>query len=464
MPFQLLTTAKMSGCSFDSVGGLRLILVRGLIAQSLDSALGGGASLLLAEPVEKSGDDILEWHTEAAGAVRPFGELSEDEQSQARAGLREKAELVVAEARRLKESASKQKHKAGEILSKIAGDIRAFGEGAPSPLSVFLVGGSPVIAGWGVRPIHSQAALNAELSEGMGFREETEPAPDFSPPDPPDYDFSEGQWGGEYQEPRGWAPAAGAGAASPFFWNFLRALLAALLTLLLAALVLAFLFSDLLRPAPLPDISGPRKDENSLARELYGLRKEYSDRLYACPAEEREEASLEPLPLPKDERPENPLLAEDDKAPELVGALRDAPPTEGSAFDIPESGDPNDVSFMEGCWKSDAGLFATATGLPVYHIYCFDKGGKGDLSIETFDKNGKQTDTCKASASVTRNGKQVTIVESGARCPKTNMRFVAYQMTCSKESDGRTSCVYTRRYNSKAQEPFYTKITYMGKK
>jgi hypothetical protein len=161
MAFQLLTSSKMSGCSFDSVGGLRLVLVRGLIAQSLDSALGRGASKLLAEPVEKSPEDILEWHTEAAGPVLPFGKLSADEQSRVRADLSEKASLLRAEAGRLKKSSSRQRHTAGEILNKIAEDIFAFGEGAPSALSVFLVGGSPVIAGWGLSPARHNALLGA---------------------------------------------------------------------------------------------------------------------------------------------------------------------------------------------------------------------------------------------------------------------------------------------------------------
>ncbi|MDR2198789.1 MAG: hypothetical protein LBR53_04935 [Deltaproteobacteria bacterium] len=489
MAFQLLDTTNLARFAFDTVEGLQPVLIRNLIARSIESAFGGGESSFLAEGVEKNAQNALEWYTNLSGEAREYGTLDAEERDRTNAVLAEKAEKLESEAARLLNSGSRQKKIAGRVLSRLADSVHGFLNGRPSGVKVFLVGGEPVVTGWGLIPVGKAEAFEGGISEAnLNYLEQT-PAAAEVPREPGAFSNV-----GEYA-PTPPMPTAVAGAEGAFFWNLLRISLTAILTafLLLAALYLFF--------PGLRDFLSPRKTfhddgrESGLAEDLYSLREKYQFLLNGCGTEV---AALELAPLPKAPLDEG-APGEDDlfdpfsvtaPAPEPPPAPKPAPkampkppqaapkppqaapkppkapdPKVGASLSIPEGGDPNDLSFMEGCWKSDAGIKESSSGRPIFDVYCFDKNGRGTLTTELYDKSGKRIDTCSTSVRVTRSKGQVKVVDNGAKCPKEGFSFTQYALTCTSESKNRTACKYRERnFTRDSRKPFDTKFTYLGKR
>ena len=62
----------------------------------------------------------------------------------------------------------------------------------------------------------------------------------------------------------------------------------------------------------------------------------------------------------------------------------------GDTLEIPDGArEKNDLSFLEGCWYCETGLFSSATGEPVTVLYCFDANGQGSRTIQEQKTGGK---------------------------------------------------------------------------
>jgi hypothetical protein len=139
------------------------------------------------------------------------------------------------------------------------------------------------------------------------------------------------------------------------------------------------------------------------------------------------------------------------------------PPAAGESVVIPD-GDPTDISFMEGCWRSDSKLVLTTTGQPLFHMYCFDKTGTGTLVTELKDASGKLLAIYDGTAAVTRDGPKLTILDSGTTARNSKDTINPKRLTCEKTSSGRTTCsgVPLDPKTGEPHKPFNVDLIYHG--
>lgn len=91
------------------------------------------------------------------------------------------------------------------------------------------------------------------------------------------------------------------------------------------------------------------------------------------------------------------------------------------------------MSFLEGCWVSETGLYSHPSNKPLVAEYCFDKNGRGRRFAR--EKGGR---VCSAPAQARfRNGK-LDFDADCAACP-CNDNFVPPQVECTG-SNNRTHC------------------------
>ena len=132
------------------------------------------------------------------------------------------------------------------------------------------------------------------------------------------------------------------------------------------------------------------------------------------------EPKQEPKPLPKEEpKPQEPPKPAPKKNDNLA---------------IPEdAAKKNDLSFLEGCWTSETGLYSHPSNEPVIAEYCFDKSGKGRRFVR--ERNGQ---VCSGSASARFNGNQLQFDSGQARCPK-GRAYVPQKVECNGK-ENTTQC------------------------
>ncbi len=158
------------------------------------------------------------------------------------------------------------------------------------------------------------------------------------------------------------------------------------------------------------------------------------------PAEEPAQPKAEPAPLAKNEMPDfsTPVvIPEEEKKPEpkprtkpkaqaraenKAPEARPEPQPEakpkanrqrkGEAMQIPkDAAKNNDLSFLEGCWRSVTNLYNSATGVPIEMEYCFSGNGSGRRVIRQRDG-----DICSGSATARFSGSRLNITAGEAYC------------------------------------------------
>ncbi|MDR2338815.1 MAG: hypothetical protein LBF40_01555 [Deltaproteobacteria bacterium] len=154
---QLLTTSDLRYFTPLAVEGAQAFRLRPQIDRALESSLGQGASSLLATAVEGAAAGALEWHTALQGTPVPRANLSSEDKLTLDSSLSQAATGIQAEAGRLAISQSKDDRILGGILLNIAGSLGNAVFGDWRNLSAFMVGGWPVVAGWGLVPTQDQA-------------------------------------------------------------------------------------------------------------------------------------------------------------------------------------------------------------------------------------------------------------------------------------------------------------------
>ena len=92
-----------------------------------------------------------------------------------------------------------------------------------------------------------------------------------------------------------------------------------------------------------------------------------------------------------------------------------------------------DLSFLEGCWVSETGLFSHPSGVPIVAEYCFDKKGKGRRFVR--ERNGQ---VCSGSAKAQFQGTRLEFDAPTAKCPKGG-QYVPQDVKCTG-SETSTQC------------------------
>ncbi|MDR1086415.1 MAG: hypothetical protein LBP22_16545 [Deltaproteobacteria bacterium] len=167
MPRQLIHSSDILEYHLDTHDGVEMISRFPLFRQVISGELSQDQAQLLAEPIKNAGHNRVSWYSSLSGPVVPFEELEEKDQRHARDVISERRQELSALAGRFSKSPARSRKLAGELLARLLN--------RPENFKIFLVGGRPVVAGWGLSPLKSEmtGALTGEPQE----HPRTEPPP-----------------------------------------------------------------------------------------------------------------------------------------------------------------------------------------------------------------------------------------------------------------------------------------------
>ncbi|MDO5537213.1 MAG: SrfA family protein [Desulfovibrionaceae bacterium] len=252
-------------------------------------------------------------------------------------------------------------------------------------------------------------------------------------------------------------------------WLLPLLLLALLLWLLLAALGIA--------PSPLPtgcfhqpvSMDGERARAQSLALSEQELSRQVRERAALCvplrpepEAEPKEEPEKEepvpeeplaeakppvelpdfgaPVIIPEEPKEEPKPLLKAEAAPREKPKPEEKPkaetkkPAKGSTMQIPkDAAKNNDLSFLEGCWRSVTELHESLKGTPIVAEYCFEANGRGRRLV--YEQDGS---VCSGPATARFSGANLDISSARSRCPKGGY-YVREKVQC-RGSGSSTTC------------------------
>lgn len=424
-------------------GEMRALAGQGIFAtdcysqlrQILLDLLGPDHASLLAEPQHNADDRSIDWYTSLDGDVMQVSDLEPD----AAASLRKQAADLARDIQALSGLAGKggQEQASGPVAGQLdSTSLSAILLGLalkhPDPADLWSVGGRPVLVNWGFGPA-SAGAEPQDLARLGAIIRPAEPAP--APP--------------TSLSPVRQAAVPPPSPAGPGLWPWL-------LPLLLFLLLLWLLLSALgLVPSPLPEsckhqdhtvlmsaIDQERERAATLDQELAALWQRLLDRADQCrpakPAAKPGPEVIEPVigesPVEKDPEPVKPLVRPQPK-PEPKTEPARKKPRRNEALQIPDdAAKKKDLSFLEGCWSSETGLFSSSTHEPITAEYCFDKNGKGRRFVR--ERNGQ---ICSGGANARFDGGQLRLESGMASCPRGNS-YVPQKVECTG-SEKSTHCM-----------------------
>lgn len=422
-------------------GQMRALASQGIFATDcyeqlkaiLQQKLGADHASLLAEPQHNAEGNNVDWYTEGTGPAVPLTELSEPEAQALRARAGALAADIAALARDMTADAQARQALSGQLL-RIALQH-------PADEDIWSVDGKPVLINWGFAP-GSVGAQPQDLTRLGGALPPPQPAPLAAPVAVPV------------------APRSGC-------LPWLLPLLLLLLLLWLLGAALGFL------PSPLPAGCLP-VDRNALEAEkqkaaanedqLALLWRQLQEKAALCkpvtpPVAPKVEPKKEEAKLPDPEVVE-PFLGETPvEPPKVAEAPKPKPkpepkhepiqppkeepkqqeppkpePKKNDKLAIPEdAAKKNDLTFLEGCWTSETGLYSHPSNEPIIAEYCFDKSGKGRRFVR--ERNGQ---VCSGSASARFQGNQLQFDSSQARCPRGGT-YVPQKVECTGQENS-TQC------------------------
>lgn len=418
-------------------GQLRALASQGIFATDcyeqlksiLLQRLGPDHAALLAEPQHNAEGNSVDWYAEGNGPAVPLAELSEQDAQ----ALRARAGALASDIAGLSSDLTAD----AQARQALSGQLLRLALQHPADEDIWSVDGRPVLINWGFAP-GSVGAQPQDLTRLGGV---------LPPPPPP-------------------AVVAAAPVAVPPRSGCLPWLLPLLLFLLLLWLLGAALG---LLPSPLPsgcmpvDRSALEAEKQKAAAsedELALLWRQLQERAALCrpvaptppKVEEKKEepkpdpevvepflgetpveppkAAEAPKPKPKPEPKAQPQPKEEPKQQEPPKPA----PKKNENLAIPENAaKKNDLSFLEGCWTSETGLYSHPSNEPIIAEYCFDKSGKGRRLVR--ERNGQ---VCSGSASARFQGSQLQFDSSQARCPRGGT-YVPQKVECTGQ-ENTTQC------------------------
>ena len=424
-------------------GQMRALASQGIFATDcyeqlkaiLQQKLGADHAALLAEPQHNAEGNSVDWYADGSGPAVPLTELSEPEAQALRAQAGALAADIAGLANDMTADAQARQALSGQLL-RIALQH-------PADEDIWSVNGKPVLINWGFAP-GSVGAQPQDLTRLGGVLPPAPPAPVAAP-----------------------VPVAVAPRSGCLPWLLPLLLLLLLLWLLGAALGLL--------PSPLPagclpvDRSALEAEKQKAAAnedQLALLWRQLQERAALCKpvtppvtpptpkVEPKKEEAKQPEPEVVEpffgETPvEPPKVAEAPKQqakpkpepkqepPKVEPPKQEPPkpaPKKNDNLAIPEdAAKKNDLSFLEGCWTSETGLYSHPSNEPIIAEYCFDKSGKGRRLVR--ERNGQ---VCSGSASARFQGNQLQFDSSQARCPRGGT-YVPQKVECTGQ-ENTTQC------------------------
>ena len=424
-------------------GQMRALASQGIFATDcyeqlkaiLQQKLGADHAALLAEPQHNAEGNSVDWYAEGSGPAVPLTELSEPEAQALRAQAGALAADIASLAKDMTVDAQARQALSGQLL-RIALQH-------PADEDIWSVDGKPVLINWGFAP-GSVGAQPQDLTRLGGMLPPAPPAPVAAP-----------------------VPVAVAPRSGCLPWLLPLLLLLLLLWLLGAALGLL--------PSPLPAGCLPvdrsaleAEKQKSAANEdqLALLWRQLQERAALCkpvtppvtpptpkvePKKEEAkqpepevvepffgETPVEPPKVAEAPKPQPKPKPEPKQEPPKVEPPKQEPPKpapkKNDNLAIPEdAAKKNDLTFLEGCWTSETGLYSHPSNEPIIAEYCFDKSGKGRRLVR--ERNGQ---VCSGSASARFQGNQLQFDSSQARCPRGGT-YVPQKVECNGQENS-TQC------------------------
>lgn len=395
--------------AYSSFPQLRAMLLR---------KFGESFALLLAQPVEDSGDGVIDWYTPLQGEAKKLTALTEEAQRPVREKLEDMAARIKTWAEELISSGDSLKVTRGKIL-----ELSLF---VPSESDIYVADGQPVCVCWGFAPGSAGA-------EPMDLSRMSSPAPARASAPPPEV-----------------IPPSKAVIAPPppaqtersgCLWTLWPARLGCLwllLPLLALLLLLWLLFTSFgflpalsgvtLFHAPLPKfLSGPpdySADISGLENGIADLRSRLEKHLAMC-------------------RPQKAPAAPAVQAP----AQKPEPEPDPGSLVIPE--DAADAGFMQGRWLCKTGLVNSSTKEPVQMTFSFDSKGGGEATV--IEKN----DICSGGAKAEMKNQDLLINIGGLSC-RNNMANSYEEMSikCENAAGASAQCYGLNKNGTKWEAVF----------
>lgn len=402
----LIATTVNAELQTLGTGGQRAIHAWDQIVGFVRRTLGPEHAALFAEPNQDPNRGVTDWYASVPGEAAVLDSLAPPEREAAVATLTRLHGEIGAASERLRQSSREEERFLGEML--------ALALITPAPGYVRVVGKQPVLVAWGHTLVN--AAMNPELLIGkLPSRAARGPAP-------------QGGIGASPMRIVGPPPQPVSQA-----WKYvLGALLLACLLLFLPLLILLLDPFHLFRAtaaqcvvapsdiALLDELRTEAQRESSLRDQIARVALEMGNRRAACPPR--------PAPTPMQ-------TPEPKKEPPTVGSNELKIPTEKSG--------PTPMKFLEGCWKSDAGIFDKLTRKPITVTFCYDANGNGQRTVTYADGS-----TCKGAAGARLDGTTLEMKADRAPCAN-GITFSAGTTRCRPDSDGTAHCDNTGEGESK---------------
>jgi len=420
-------------------GGVRPLGVRG---EPLHSAaaqlrrivrrrLGDAAADLLADPQPHPDGDGVDWYaTGQPGVVTPLPSHPPDRRADVRTEV--DRQLVAIEA--LGQSLSG----AGEGDDRgIVGRSLILAARRPPDSFIYLAGDQPVIIAWGYEPAALPTAVQLAAPPPpppAPLERASVLAPDQITTMPP-------------------VPAMAVGVP----WGRMLALALPLLLLLLggvfglracapdAGITTLATREPPPRPTPPPppdptlllkaSLQTEQAAQAALRIELAAIEAELRNRIAACPSAEPPkpppQVAVQPPPPPS-ATPAPPVTPAPQRPP--APAPPPPPPRAAPGDDRLRLPAPTaNMSFMQGCWRTDPFFHDRSQPSPGVSTYCFDQAGNGQLEW----RRGRTA--CRTRASARFEGSAMRIRDSDARC-NDGSTWYADQLVCRRGADGVAQC------------------------
>ena len=438
-------------------------------------------ALFFAEPVHEASGASVDWYTEAQGTPVALASLPQDAQTAAVARIQAIAAEVNSLAQSLIESPDSPK--------TIRGNILALALRYPGPEHIYMVGNQPVLTCWGFAP-GTMGAQPQDLMRLGVAAVAAKAAPSAAPEATP---------GMENIPPAAPVAAKRGGLGWLWALLSILLGMAVLVGLFLLAGLLfgpsgcvapnihlpgGCAVPTITRdpaggcapaPAPAPAIApelvsaltAEQEKERSLRQQLEDLRRQLENRLRECPRPQPK-AEIPPVPEPVvPEQPEPPSLADlmpttpeppveqpkekpkpqekpqekpkpqPQEKPQPKEDPKPRPLAKGEDLRIPpDANKNNDMSFLEGCWDSDSGLYSTKTGEPIKVKYCFDGNGNGSRAITKSETGERCTGSVRAKFD---SSGRLHMEADGAPCAKGGS-FVPHSVDCTQGGAGKAEC------------------------
>ncbi|MDR1041098.1 MAG: hypothetical protein LBR80_13235 [Deltaproteobacteria bacterium] len=443
MAYQQIFVTSLAERYPESLGGVKPVMSHGLLSRLIEERLSGEAALFVSEPVFKDREGRIEWITPVEGDSADILTLGGAERDAALDALCLRAGELAVLGARLTGEESGELRLAGRLISLLAVEAAEVAAGARHGARVFAVGGVPVMVGWGL----SRTAFRA--AGGLSGHELTEIETDavrriLAGERPPDLPLPAAvarpaeETPATLPPPVAVAPPPDPVAASPVeiappapvaargCLGFLLAALGAfLLALFLLFLLMPYFWNAMLATAGATVAWPDSGREDALREELAGLKGRYGTLLAAC--DRTTPASASPTP------------------------------EENAELKLPAEGD--DLAFLDGCWKSDAGLIIVPEGLPGHYVYCFSGGtGAASVRVEVHRWDGSLLRTCATTGAARLEGGVLIIEDLGPECSDVP-DFVPTTVKCVPGIGGAADC----RVQSTGLNEIPTRFTFLGK-